>query len=136
MPKYPFLSAEWTASARSITEAHVSQVSPDPANVLRMNLLVTEVPFGDEDVKAYLDTSSGLVELDLGHLESADLSVTLDYATAKAMLIDQNPQAGMQAFMAGKIRVEGDMTKLLMLQGGQSHPGALAVAEELREITA
>ena len=49
----------------------------------------------------------------MGHLENPDLTVTLDYVTAKAILVDGNPQAGMQAFMAGKIKVQGDMTKMM-----------------------
>ena len=35
----------------------------------------------------------------------------------------QNPQAGMQAFMAGKIKVQGDMTKLMAMQQGAPDPG-------------
>ena len=33
-----------------------------------------------------------------------------------------NPQAGMQAFMAGKIKVQGDMTKLMAMQQGAPDP--------------
>ena len=86
------------------------------AHSVRMNLVVTAVPFGDEDIHAHMDTSSGEMVLDTGHLETQDLKVTVDYDTAKAILIDGNPQAGMQAFMAGKVRVEGDMAKLMALQ--------------------
>jgi len=32
--------------------------------------------------------------------------VTVDYITAKAILVDGNPQAAMTAFMNGKIRLE------------------------------
>ena len=81
-----------------------------------MNLVVTAVPFSDEDILAHMDTSSGELVLDTGHLETQDLKVTVDYDTAKAILIEGNPQAGMQAFMAGKVRVEGDMAKLMALQ--------------------
>ena len=33
------------------------------------------------------------------------------------MFVAGDQQAGMQAFMAGKVRVQGDMTKLMMAQG-------------------
>ena len=81
-----------------------------------MNLVVTTVPFSDEDILAHMDTTSGELVLDTGHIENQDLKVVVDYDTAKAILIEGNPQAGMQAFMAGKIRVEGDMAKLMALQ--------------------
>ena len=70
-----------------------------------------------------------------GHLDSPDLTVTLDYATAKAILVEGNPQAGMQAFMAGKIKVDGDMTKLMAMQAGPVDPAAAKVAAEIQAIT-
>jgi putative sterol carrier protein len=76
------------------------------------------------------------VKLDMGHLDSPDLTVTVDYDTAKAIFIDQNPQAGMQAFMAGKVKVQGDMTKLMAMQQATPDPAAAAVAEKIKEITA
>ena len=102
-----------------------------------MNLVVTQVPFSDEDILAHLDTSSGELELDTGHLDTQDLKVTVDYDTAKAILIDGNPQAGMQAFMQGKVRVEGDMAKLMALTSSPAAADANAaeLAQRLRDIT-
>ena len=115
MPSYPFLSDEWLDEARKI-RAEYEGKTPPFAHAVRMNLVVTAVPFGDKDIDAHMDTSSGELVLDVGHLEIQDLKVTVDYDTAKAILIEGNPQAGMQAFMAGKVRVEGDMAKLMALQ--------------------
>jgi putative sterol carrier protein len=102
---------------------------------MKMNLNVTEVPFGPGGIEAHLDTSDGALKLELGHIELVDLTVTLDYATAKAILIEGNPAAGMQAFMAGRIKVDGDMSKLMALQGTAPDPTAAEVATRLREIT-
>src|SRR6185437_16152167 len=107
MPSYPFLSDEWLDEARRIRAEYEGKTAPVP-HVVRMNLVVTAVPFSDDDILAHLDTSNGELVLDTGHLETQDLKVTVDYDTAKAILIEGNPQAGMQAFMAGKVRVEGD----------------------------
>jgi putative sterol carrier protein len=75
--------------------------------------------------------------LDTGHLAEQDLKVTVDYDTAKAILVEGNPQAGMQAFMAGKVRVEGDMAKLMALQAAPAaaDPSAAELATRLRDIT-
>jgi len=132
--EYQFLSDEWVAEARRI-RAELGGGGSVPHQV-RMNLVISEVPFGDGPVQAHLDTSNGQVELDLGHLDPADLTVTVDYATAKAILIDGNPQAGMQAFMAGKIKVEGDMAKLMALQTVSPDPAASELAQRLKQITA
>lgn len=134
MAKYPFLSDEWMEAAHKIREEFAGQTAA-PAHVVRMNQIITDVPFGDQDINAYLDTSGGNVELDLGHLENPDLTVTVDYETAKAIFVEQNPQAGMQAFMAGKIKVQGDMTKLMAMQSQAPDPAAQQVADRVKEIT-
>jgi putative sterol carrier protein len=132
--KYPFLSDEWITEARKIREEYQGKGSPT-AHVIKMNQVITEVPFGDGTVNAHMDTSSGEMELETGHMEGAELKVTLDYATAKAILVDGNPQVGMQAFMAGKIKVEGDMTKLMALQAAPADPTAVEIAKRIQEIT-
>ena len=134
MPKYQFLTPEWVAAAKELREQFEGD-SPAPAHMVRMNQVVTEVPFGDGEVKAYMDTSSGSMDLDLGELENPDLTVTVDYATAKAIMVDGNPQAGMQAFMAGKVKVQGDMTKLMVIQAAPPDGSAQELAARLREIT-
>ena len=134
MPKYKFLSEEWITEAKAIRDQSGGDATP-PAHAVRMNQIITEVPFGDGDILAHMDTSGGELEMDLGHLENPDLTVTLDYATAKAILVEGNPQAGMQAFMAGKVKVDGDITKLMAMQSGAADPRAAEVAAAIQAIT-
>jgi putative sterol carrier protein len=134
VPKYQFLTDEWVAEAKKIREEYAGKTTP-PAHAVRMNQVITDVPFGDGSIDVHMDTSDGELDFDLGHLENPDLTMTLDYATAKAIIVDQNPQAGMQAFMAGKIKVQGDMTKLMAMQQGAPDPTAAEVAEKIKEIT-
>ena len=133
---YPFLSDDWLDEARKI-RAEYEGKDTSIAHAVRMNLVVTSVPFGATDLDAHVDTSGGELVLDTGHLAGPDLTVTIDYETAKAILVEGNPQAGLQALMAGRIRVEGDMTKLMALQ--TAPPGADSSAAEmatrLKEIT-
>src|SRR6516162_10244330 len=136
MPSYPFLSDEWLDEARKIRAEYEGKTPPIP-HVVRMNLVVTQVPFSEEDILAHMDTSNGEMILDVGHLEIQDLKVTVDYDTAKAILIEGNPQAGMQAFMAGTVRVEGDMAKLMALQAAPAATDSTAaeMAGRIRDIT-
>ncbi|MDA8313997.1 MAG: SCP2 sterol-binding domain-containing protein [Actinomycetota bacterium] len=131
---YPFLSDKWIEEAHAI-RAEFQERSPAIDHRVRMNLVVTEIPFGDGDLEAHMDTTRGELDIDKGHVDDADLTVTLDYRTAKALLVERNPQAGMQAFMAGKIRVEGDMSKLMAFQATPADERAEAMAERLRSIT-
>ena len=135
MANYPFLSDEWLAAAKQIREENAGAAAA-PAHAVRMNQIITEVPFGEGTIEAHMDTSGGEMEMDMGHLENPDLTVTLDYVTAKAILVDGNPQAGMQAFMAGKIKVQGDMTKLMAMQQGTPDPAAAEIAAKIQAITA
>jgi putative sterol carrier protein len=131
---FPFLSDEWLEAAKKIREEYAGK-SAAPAHAVRMNQIITEVPFGDGSIDAHMDTSGGELVMDTGHLENPDLTVTLDYATAKAILVEGNPQAGMQAFMAGKIKVQGDMTKLMAMQQGTPDPVQAEIAAKIQEIT-
>ena len=135
MAKYPFLSEEWMAEAKKIRDEYAGKTAPI-AQTMKMNQIITEVPFGDGTINAHMDNSSGEMDMDLGHLDGAEVTITIDYGTAKAIFVDGNPQAGMQAFMSGKIKVQGDMTKLMAMGQAAPDPTAAEVAAKIKEITA
>ena len=133
---YEFLTEEWMTEAKRLRDEAGPPENP-PAHTIRMNQIITGAPFNDgAEIRAYMDTSEGEVNLDLGELENPDLTVTVDYDTAKAIFVEQNAQAGMQAFMAGKIKVQGDMTKLMAMQQTSPDPKAQELAEKIKGITA
>ncbi len=132
---YQFLTQEWIDEAKRLRD-EVGPPATPPAHTVRMNQVITDVPFGDGEVKVFMDTSGGDVNLDLGELDNPDLTVTVDYETAKAIIVDQNPQAGMQAFMAGKVKVQGDMTKLMAMQTQQPDPAAVELGQKIKDMTA
>ncbi|CAN5779632.1 SCP2 sterol-binding domain-containing protein [soil metagenome] len=135
MATHPFLSDEWLSDAKAIRAEYEGKTGAPPHQI-KMNQVITGVPFGEGTINAHMDTSSGEMQMDLGHIDDAELTVTLDYETAKAILVDQNPQAGMQAFMAGKIKVQGDMTKLMAMQQSAPDPTAQEISKRIQEITA
>lgn len=100
-----------------------------------MNQVVTDVPFGEGTVNTYLDTSEGEAKMELGELENPDLTVTTDYATAKAITVDGDAQVAMQSFMQGKVKVQGDMSKLMLLQQAPTDPIQTEIQEKVKEIT-
>jgi putative sterol carrier protein len=132
---YPFLSAEWMDATKAIRQKYADQASTINISV-RMNQVITDVPFGDSEVKLYLDTSSGSLEMETGELETPDLTLTTDYDTAKKIFVDQDQAAAMQAFMAGKIKVQGDMMKMMAMQTGMPQDDiAKTIASEVQAIT-
>jgi hypothetical protein len=77
-----FLSETWIDEARAIRSEYAGRVPPPPQPV-RINLVVRDVPFGSGAVDAHLDTTDGELDIELGHVEDAHVTVTLDYGTAR-----------------------------------------------------
>lgn len=133
---YEFLSPEWVRAAREIREKYADEASRVTA-AIRMNQIITDGPFGDEAIEIFVDTSSGVVELDFGSLAEPDLTVTTDYDTARSILVEQDPAAAMQAFFTGRITVEGDLTKMMAMQMSMpTDDVARQISLEIRDITA
>jgi hypothetical protein len=125
--KYPFLSDEWFAEAKRLIDEHGA--GAPPSTNLVMNL---EVADGDKTIQFHMGSKDGDTLFGKGHTDGADLTMSTDIDTARAVFVSGDQQAGMQAFMAGKVRVQGDMTKLMMSQGQGGNP---ALTEALQSIT-
>jgi hypothetical protein len=128
--KHPFLSDEWFAIVEHLVEEHGAAV---PAPDMMVNLVVTGTPFGEER-HLHLGAREGTITWGIGHDAGPDLTITTDYDTAKHVVISGDAQAGMQAFMAGKVKIQGDFTKL-MAAGGSLPGGSGALHEAIQGIT-
>lgn len=116
MTSYPFLSPEWVEAANNLRAEYDGQL-PEPVVEARINVIVTDVPhLEDQQMLGHIDTAEGETTIAEGHLEDPELTVTVDYDTAKAAFVTRDQQRVMEAFFGGKILVEGDASKLLALQ--------------------
>lgn len=132
---YTFLTDEWIEAARALRAQYADRL-PDVTIEVRINQVVTEVPFGEGTIRAFIDSTDGTLDLELGELDEPDVTLATDYDTAKAMVVDQDPAIVMQSFMAGKITVQGDMMKLMAMQTSVPVNEASAeFAAELKSIT-
>lgn len=132
-------------AARAIRDRHAGK-APAPPVSLRLNVVVTDIPFDDDVILGHIDTSRGLLVIEDGHLDDPDVLVTMEWALARAVLIERDVAMLGQAFLQRRILVEGDLTKLFSLQslmgpGGTQVPTevvstATRVADELSAITA
>ena len=132
--KQAFLSDEWFAAVGGAIAEHSAAATPPGPNVL-MNLVITGTPFGDREF--HMGARDGNALFGQAHLDGADVTLTTDYATARDVFVSGNQAAGMQAFMAGKVKVQGDMTKLMMGQQGGGGPGGNeALQTAIKDMTA
>jgi hypothetical protein len=130
--KHLFLSDGWFDEVRRLHEA-VGGAAPEGAEI-RMNMMITTTPF-DGDLAMHMAAAGGRADWGKGHLDDADVTLTLAYDTARAIFVDGNPQAAIEAFMAGRIIVQGDITKLMVMQAAGPGAAASELTRALQEIT-
>ncbi len=132
---FPFLSDGWINAAKQLRDEFAG-LAPAPPLETRINVIVTDIPHRDGDMRGHIDTTNGSTIIEEGHLDEANLMVRVDYHTAYAAFVTRNQQAVMQAFFEGKIYVEGDASQLLALQGGQVDPTGVEIYKRLEALTA
>ena len=125
--KYPFLSDGWFAAAEKLIQEHET---PAPPTSLVMNL---EVADGDQTIKFFMGSKEGETLFGKGTADGADLTMSTDIDTARQVFVAGDQAAGMQAFMAGKVRVQGDMTKLMMQGQSGGNPALTAALQQITE---
>ena len=124
---HEFLSDDWFAAVEQLRSG--SEASGPLADVV-VNLRVTGGPNGDAEATM----TGGLFAK--GSTDGAPTTVTIPFEVAKSMFVQGDPQAAMQAFMSGQIKVEGDLTKLMSLQSAGSDPAQMEIQQQLAALTA
>jgi len=126
---HAFLSDDWF----SAVEALRSEAPEPPAAVkdLVINVVVQGGPGGETEVHL----AGG--QFERGLQDGAPTKLSVPYDVAKSVFVDGNPQAAMQAFMSGQIKIEGDMTKIMAMQsaGAAPTPEQAAFQQKLKDIT-
>ncbi len=130
-----FLSDEWIQAARELREEFAERI-PDPPVAVKLNVIITDVPHRDGNLDGHIDSSNGELIIEQGHIEEPELTITVDYETSKAAFVTRDQQAVMQAFLGGKIFVEGDASRLMMLQAQAPGDEAVEMYERLAAMTA
>jgi len=109
-----YLTDEW---ASAVTEALNSSDDFKTAasnQSVKLQQVVTDTPDGNE-AKYYFKIDGGQAEVGLGDLPEAEATLTQNYETSVAILKEElNAQ---NAFMQGKLKIQGNMMKLMQLQG-------------------
>ena len=83
----------------------------------RVNLVVTDTPFGDGEFRASIDTEAGGPLPVPGKLDEPDATVILDYESALAAFVTDDPDIVAHGFLTGALRVDGDLALVLILFG-------------------
>ena len=127
MPKY--LTQEWMDTAKQLA----ADFPETPGASVRMQQVVTGAPDGG-DIKYYTVIDNGkTTEQSLGEDPNAEVTLTNTYEDAVKIMkgeLDANA-----AFMQGKVKVTGNMAKMMSLMPLTSKPEYKQIQEKLRAAT-
>ena len=107
-----FLSEAWAKEVTSALNSHQGFKNAMGGADLGIQFHTEGAPNGDVDY--FLKTSGGTANLALGAIEDPDVTVKQSYDTAEA--ISKGELNTQSAFMSGKLKVSGNLAKLMMHQ--------------------
>ena len=124
-----FLTEEWFTKVHELRDAAGDLEVPDSLASVIININVDRD--GGDPVQVHL--ASGNFER--GHNDTAEVTLGVNETLARKIFLENDQAAGMQAFMAGEIKIEGDMTKLMALQTATPSDKQKALMKQIVEIT-
>jgi alkyl sulfatase BDS1-like metallo-beta-lactamase superfamily hydrolase len=123
-----YLTQEWLDESRALAAGQPER----PGATVRMNWVVTGSPTGD--VSYYWVLVNGkLEESKIGTLEDAEVTLTSSYEDSVKQIkgeLDANA-----AFMQGRVKVTGNMAKLMSLLPLTNSPEYKQLGERIRDLT-
>ena len=125
-----FLSDEWFAKVEELKAAAGAIDVPPAMADLVINITVSGTEWGNRDISL----KAGSIER--GHAASAPTKMTLPADLARRLFIENDQSAGMQGFMSGQIKIEGDMSKLMAMQTVQPSAAQKDLQKQILEVTA
>lgn len=124
-----FLSEEWFREVEKLAEIAGDLEIPPTLQSLSLNITVTGA--GDSD--ALISLNGG--RLEKGHTTNASTKIILPADLARRLFIEGDQSAGMQGFMSGQIKIEGDMSKLMAMQTAQPSQKQRDLQKQILAIT-
>lgn len=126
--RYEFLSDEWFAKVDELIAAAGDLEIPAPMKAVDVNITVV-APGGNVP----LFMKDGLFTR--GHQPGVATTLTLSADIARRIFVDGDVSAGVQAFLAGEIKVEGDLAKVVAMQTTMPSEPQKRLTRQIAEIT-
>lgn len=108
-----FLTKDWLAALTETLNGHDGFTAAIADTDLTLQFEVSDAPEGTES-RYYIAISEGSAAAEAGDVDEADATITNNYETATA--ISKGELNTQMAFMTGKLKVSGNMAKLMMNQ--------------------
>jgi predicted lipid carrier protein YhbT len=123
-----WLTQEWLDETKKMADGQPER----PGASARMQYVITGGP--DGELKYFWVLENGkLLESSLGDLADAEVTMAMTYEDA--MKIQKGELDANAAFMQGRIKVSGNMAKLMALMPLTNAPEYKALQKEIQEVT-
>ena len=105
-----FLSEEWASAVTDALNSNEAFKQQAQGKTVKVQQVVTS----PEESKYYFMLQDGQAQVAVGELPDAEATLTQDYDTAVALA--KNELNATAAYMSGKLKIQGDLMKLMQLQ--------------------
>jgi hypothetical protein len=126
---FEFLSDEWFTKVDELIAGAGDLQIPDAMRTAEVNITVKSAK---GETKLFM--KEGLFQR--GHEPSFTTKLTLDEALARKIFVDGDAAAGVQAFLEGKIQVDGDLAKVVAMQTVEPSEPQKRLTKQIAAITA
>jgi putative sterol carrier protein len=109
-----FLTEEWASTMTEKLNSSDEFKQAATGQNVKLQQVVTDTPDGGEG-KYYFTLDGGSAEVGIGEVADAEATISQNYETAVA--INKQELNAQNAFMQGKLKISGNMMKLMQLQG-------------------
>jgi putative sterol carrier protein len=126
--RYAFLSDEWFTEVDKLIAAAGDLKIPPAMKDAKVNITVTTGAG-----QTALSMKDGLFSR--GHNSAYTTTLTVDDATARKIFVEGDAAAGVQAFLEGKIQVEGDLATVVAMQTVEPSEQQMKLTRQIAAIT-
>lgn len=122
-----FLSQSWFDEVAKLNDAAGElNLPPTLANIV-LNAIIT----GEQTAELHLKNG----KIAQGTTSDAISTISIDAQTLATIITTGDINAAIEAFMMGKIRIDGDMTQVMALQTAKMSPEQKALYKQIKAMT-
>ncbi|MGH2711823.1 MAG: SCP2 sterol-binding domain-containing protein [Actinomycetota bacterium] len=107
-----YLSDEWAKAVTEAVNANDAFKQQAAGKAVKLQYVITTA---DGEVKYYTELKDGQADVSIGEIDDPEATLSSDYDTSAALF--RNELNATAAYMSGKLKIQGDLMKLMQLQG-------------------
>ena len=107
-----YLSDEWAKSVTEAVNAHDAFKQQATGKNVKLQYVIATA---EGEVKYYTELKDGQATVGIGEIDDPEATLSSDYDTSAALY--RNELNATAAYMSGKLKIQGDLMKLMQLQG-------------------